>query len=195
MVVNERTIFRQSLEALICDIEAERERDMAITSPTRPMFYVPPKPFGPTQCLPFNLPSPMPANDGDAADLDFGFLTGHDDFSQFDVPPLTDDMDCDFSHDTEFYAELDQLIAQAFPDGIPEEVDWTPFPELNALISNPYSSDDMAMAPSLAPPESLDESIFEDESFRKTFEEFDAVFGQSLSHLNSSESSFTMEEI
>ncbi|KAF8966113.1 hypothetical protein BDZ97DRAFT_1756817 [Flammula alnicola] len=167
--------IKQNLEAFMRELSAERERDMAITKPTQPEYYArsrrPTVEVAPTQYT-------QPSSD---VEPDFGFLDVPDDLFQSHFPPTTDDMDCDFLNDAEHIAQLDQLIAEAFPEGIPEDFDnWSVYPELQELQAS-------IAAPEATEP--MDGITFDEELFQKSLEEFDSVFGDiistSISHSDS----------
>jgi hypothetical protein len=197
------------LQAIMKEIEAERERDMAITSPTRPLFYMPPtiRPGAPTtpveQQQPvyydaFNASYASTSSEALSFDalhylppLDTSFswqpapgLEFLDQDFSFDLPPLTDDMDCSSSgsvEDEDYDEQLQQIIS-SLPDGRIPPDDWTTsYPELNELIAASAQDLDMAgletFTPSFELPEYITEAFnFQDEAFRKSLDaELEAV--------------------
>jgi hypothetical protein len=201
---------RIKLQAIMKEIEAERERDMAITSPTRPLFYMPPtiRPGAPTspveQQQPFYYENFNASSYASTSSAPFSFDALHylpplntsfdwqptpglefldQDFS-FDLPPLTDDMDCSSSgsvEDEDYDEQLQQIIS-SLPDGRIAPDDWTTsYPELNELIAASAQDLDMAglesFTPSFELPEYITEAFnFQDEAFRKSLDaEFEAV--------------------
>lgn len=162
-----------SLEAYKRELVALRERDMAITKPTQPEY------FARSRRPAVQIASPPYDSSFSEYDLDLTFL----DESYYTFPPYlmtsptdTDIDACDFDFDIDptyiSQPELDELVAQVYPNGVPGELEescWGAYRdemEMGSSTSTNISAED-GTAP----------MAIDDDSLQTLFEEFDNVFG------------------
>jgi hypothetical protein len=170
-----------SLEAYKRELMTLRERDMAITKPTQPEY------FARSRRPAVQIASPSYDPSFSEYDLDLTFL----DDSYYTFPsylmtsPTDTDIDtCDFDFDIDptyiSQPELDELVAQVYPNGVPGELEdsgWGAYQDEMEMDSSIDISAEDGAAP----------MAIDDDSLQTLFEEFDNVFGD-VSLLSNSDS-------